>query len=212
MGRDALPPRDPSSIVFESSQQRRSFVIDPVASKAAGSSGEPEIVESTGPSSDGVSSRRWPWGIWGCPRRLRWSRSVPYHDGVGFRPCPEVRPHPRRLGLPLGTSSRPTSGSTGSGRSLPPDIGWIRVMVGRRANEGVCGGSETPSPLPITAHNAQTPSRAPRRKAHATTAFAAKMPLQRGVIDEKLPRPMALLVVSGEELWLCWRSLCAKLM
>ena len=38
MGRDALPPRDPSNIVFESSQQRRSFVIDPVASKAAGSS------------------------------------------------------------------------------------------------------------------------------------------------------------------------------
>ena len=68
------------------------------------------------------------------------------------RPCPEVRPHPRRPGLPLGTSSRPTSGSTASAWSLPPDIGWIRVMVGRRANEGVSGGSETPSPVPIPAH------------------------------------------------------------
>jgi len=187
VGRDALPPRDPSSIVFESSQQRRSFVIDPVASKAAGSSGEPEIVESTGPSSGGVSSRRWPWGIWGCPCRRTWSRSVPYHDRVGSRPCPAARPHPRRLGLPLGTSSRPTSGSTGSGRSLPPDIGWIRVMVGRRANEGVCGGSETPSPLPIPAHNAQTPSRAPRRKAHATTAFAALCRFNRGQTQSKYP-------------------------
>ena len=174
MGRDALPPRDPSKMVFEPSQQRRSFVIDPVASKAAGSSGEPEIVESTGPSSGGVSSRRWPWGVWGCPYRPRWSRSVPYHHGVGSRPSRAAWPHPRRLGLPLGTSSRPTSGSTASAWSLPPDIGWIRVMVGRRANEGVSGGSETPSPVPIPAHNAQTPSRAPRRKAHATTAFAAR--------------------------------------
>ena len=174
MGRDALPPRDPSNIVFESSQQRRSFVIDPVASKAAGSSGEPEIVESTGPSSGGVSSRRWPWGVWGCPCRRTWSRSVPYHDRVGSRPCPAARPHPRRLGLPLGTSSRPTSGSTASGRSTPLQTRWIRVMVDRRPNEGVSSSSETPSPVPIPAHNAQTPSRAPRRKAHATTAFAAR--------------------------------------
>ena len=101
MGRDALPPRDPSKIVFEPSKARRSFVIDPVASSAADSSREPEIVESTGPSSGGVSSRRWPWGVWGCPCRRTWSRSVPYHDGVGFRPCPEVRPHTRRPGLPL---------------------------------------------------------------------------------------------------------------
>ena len=47
MGRDALPPRDPSKRVFEPSQERRSFVIDPVASDAVGSSGEPKIVEFT---------------------------------------------------------------------------------------------------------------------------------------------------------------------
>ena len=187
MGRDALPPRDLSKIVFEPSQQRRSFVIDPVASKAASSSGEPEIVESTGPSSGGVSSRRWPWGVWGCPCLRTWSRSVPYHDRVGSRPCPEVRPHPRRPGLPLGTSSRPTSGSTASAWSLPQDIGWIRVMVGRRANEGVCGGSETPSPLPIPAHNAQTPSRAPRRKAPCNDGFCCTVPLQQGTNSEKYP-------------------------
>ena len=179
--------RDPSNIVFESSQQRRSFVIDPVASKAAGSSGEPEIVESTGPSSGGVSSRRWPWGVWGCPCRRTWSRSVPYHDRVGSRPCPAARPHPRRLGLPLGTSSRPTSGSTASERSTPLQTRWIRVMVDRRPNEGVCSSSEAPSPVPIPAHNAQTPSRAPRRKAHATTAFAAHCRFNRGQTQSKYP-------------------------
>ena len=187
MGRDALPARDPSNIVFEPSQQRRSFVINPVASSAAGSSGEPEIVEVTGPSSDGVSSRRWPWGVWGCPRRPRWSRSVPYHHGVGSRPSRAAWPHPMRLGLPLGSSSRPTSGSTASAWSLPPDIGWIRVMVDRRPNEGVSGGSEAPSPVPIPAHNAQTPSRAPRRKAHATTAFAALCRFNRGQTQSKYP-------------------------
>ena len=170
MGRDALPPRDLSKIVFEPSQQRRSFVIDPVASKAAGSSGEPEIVESTGPSSGGVSSRRWPWGIWGCPRRPRWSRSVPYHHGVGSRPSRAAWAHPRRLGLPLGTSSRPTSGSTASAWSLPSeptkDPRHSRSTPERR-HPRRCGGT---SPVPIPAHNAQTPSRAPRRKAHATTA------------------------------------------
>ena len=171
MGRDALPPRDPSSIVFESSQQRRSFVIDPVASSAADSSREPEIVESTGPSSDGVSSRRWPWGVWGCPYRPRWSRSVPYHHGVGSRPSRAAWPHPRRLGLPLGTSSRPTSGSTASERSTPLQTRWIRVMVDRRPDAGVCSSSEAPFPVPIPAHNAPT-SRALRRKArHATTAL-----------------------------------------
>ena len=173
MGRDALPARDPSNIVFEPSQQRRSFVINPVASSAAGSSGEPEIVEVTGPSSDGVSSRWWPWGVWGCPRRPRWSRSVPYHHGVGSRPSRAAWPHPRRLGLPLGTSSRPTSGSTASERSLPSeptkDPRHSRSTPERR-HPRRCGGT---SPVPIPAHNAQTPSRAPRRKAHATTAFAA---------------------------------------
>ena len=56
MGSDALPPRDPSKIVFEPSQQRRSFFIDPVASNPAGSSGGPKIIESTRSSSDGATA------------------------------------------------------------------------------------------------------------------------------------------------------------
>jgi hypothetical protein len=56
VGSDALPPRDPSKIVFEPSQQRRSFFIDPVASNPAGSSGEPKIIESTRSSSDGATA------------------------------------------------------------------------------------------------------------------------------------------------------------
>ena len=56
MGSDALPPRDPSKIVFEPSQQRRSFFIDPVASNPAGSSGDPKIIESTRSSSDGATA------------------------------------------------------------------------------------------------------------------------------------------------------------
>ena len=184
MGRDALPPRDLSKIVFEPSQQRRSFVIDPVASSAAGSSGEPEIVESTGPSSDGVSSRRWPWGVRRCPCRWRWFGSVPYHYRVGSRPCPAARPHPRRLGLPLGTSSQPTSGSTASAWSLPSeptkDPRHSRSTPERR-HPRRCGGT---SPVPIPAHNAQTPSRAPRRKARATTAPCR---FNRGQTQSKYP-------------------------
>ena len=187
MGRDALPPRDLSKIVFESSQQRRSFVIDPVASKAAGSSGEPEIVESTGPSSDGVSSRRWPWGVWGCPCRWRWFESVPYHGRVGSRPSQAARPHPRRLGLPLGTSSRPTSGSTASGRSTLLQTRWIRVMVDRRPDAGVCSSSEAPFPVPIPAHNAPTPSRALRRKGWHQCNDGT-VPLQQVTNLEYIPR------------------------
>ena len=186
MGRDALPPRDPSNIVFESSQQRRSFVIDPVASSAAGSSGEPEIVEVTGPSSDGVSSRRWPWGVWGCPCRPRWSRSVPYHHGIGSRPSRAARSHPRRLGLPLRleTSSRPTSGSTASAWSLPSeptkDPRHSRSTPERR-HPRRCGGT---SPVPIPAHNAQTPSRGPRRKSPCNDGFCCTVPLQQGTNSE----------------------------
>ena len=117
MGRDALPPRDLSKIVFEPSQQRRSFVIDPVASKAASSSGEPEIVESTGPSSDGVSSRRWPWAFCAgaTARRVsRRSRATTAADGD----------LPSRLGPPLGGAE-----TTGAGFGPTPPA--------RRASRGV---------------------------------------------------------------------------
>ena len=50
VGRGALPARDPSSIVFEPSQQQRTFVIDPVASKAAGSSDIKVDIEGGNPA------------------------------------------------------------------------------------------------------------------------------------------------------------------
>ena len=40
MGRDALPPRDPSSSGFEPWQQLWSFLINPIGFDAAGSSGD----------------------------------------------------------------------------------------------------------------------------------------------------------------------------
>ena len=95
MGRDALPPRDPSNIVFESSQQRRSFVIDPVASSAAGSSGEPEIAESTGTS---YRRRFVPTVAVGILRRCHRTASVAIsrHHGSGWRPSQSVGTTSRR--------------------------------------------------------------------------------------------------------------------
>ena len=96
MGRDALPPRDLSKIVFEPSQQRRSFVIDPVASKAAGSSGEPEIAESTGTS---CRRRFVPTVAVGILRRCHRTASVApisRHHGSGWRPSQSVGTTSRR--------------------------------------------------------------------------------------------------------------------
>ena len=98
MGRDALPPRDPSKMVFEPSQQRGSFVIDPVASSAAGSSGEPEIAESTGTS---CRRRFVPTVAVGILRRSRCQRTasvapISRHHGSGWRPPQSVGTTSRR--------------------------------------------------------------------------------------------------------------------
>ena len=98
-----MAPRDPFRLDFEPSQPRGSFVMTPASSRAKGSSGELDIVDSTRSSSDGATPKRGLGGDPRCSQRHRGEGTVPYHH-------PTDRLHPRqprqRLG-PSGRRSRP---------------------------------------------------------------------------------------------------------
>ena len=159
MGSDALPPRDPSKIVFEPSQQRRSFFIDPVASNPAGSSGEPKIIESTRSSSDGATATRprSPRGpTRGPPAQGRRPRGHPIdpspgwnrHLGRGTAPRATIwspllvrQPiqGPRRRALRRVLAPR----SRGLSRAMPHRMRSTRSSGGRAARKSPPGLRET---------------------------------------------------------------------
>ena len=54
---------DPFLALLRATKHQESFVIDPIAFIYEGSSGEFEIIDSAGSSSDAVLSRRWPRSV-----------------------------------------------------------------------------------------------------------------------------------------------------
>ena len=124
MGRDALPPRDLSKIVFEPSQQRRSFVIDPVASSAAGSSGG---AKSSSPPSRAPAAFRPDGGrgVSGAAPAAGHGLD-PFHTMIGSGPD-----HVRRRGPTPGASGCP-SGPRADRRRVRrvPDGRCLRTLAG----------------------------------------------------------------------------------